>query len=78
VARSFPRGCLDEPIDIRAIRPDLPLATAPLDAHDVFGRNISGFFVVGNSEQVTTLDGDVTGRVTERVRWTVVFTRVPH
>jgi hypothetical protein len=77
-ARSFPSGCLDEPTDIRAIRTDLPLATGPLDAGDVFGRDISRFFVTGNTEQVTTLDGDVTGRVTERVRWTLVFTRLPH
>jgi hypothetical protein len=77
-ARSFPSGCLEEPADIRAIRTDLPLATGPLDARDVFGPDISRFFVVGNTEQVTTLDGDVAGRVTERVRWTLVFTRLPH
>jgi hypothetical protein len=77
-ARSFAGRCLEEPNDIRAIRTDLPLATGPLDARDVFGRDVSRFFVTGNSEQVTTLDGDVVGRVTERVRWTVVFTRLPH
>lgn len=76
--RSFSSACLQEPTDIRAIRTDLPLATGPLDAADVFGSDIRRFFVVGNTQQVTTLDGDVQGRVTERVRWTLVFTRLRH
>jgi hypothetical protein len=72
----FRSTCLDEPSDIRAIRTDLPLATGPLDAADVFGRNIPRFFITGDTEQVTTLEGEVEGRITERVRWKLVFTRL--
>jgi hypothetical protein len=75
-ARSPRSNCPSEPADIRSIRTDLSLATAPLDAADVFGRNVPRFFTSGDTEQVTTLEGDVEGRVTERVRWTLVFTRV--
>jgi hypothetical protein len=75
-ARAFPTACLEEAPDIRAIRTDLSLATAPLDTADVFGRNVPRFFARGDTEQVTTLEGEVEGRVTERVRWTLVFTRV--
>jgi hypothetical protein len=75
-ARDFSTACLDTAPDIRAIRTDLPLATAPLDTSDVFGRNIPRFFTSGDTTQVTTLEGEVEGRVTERVRWTLVFTRL--
>lgn len=75
-ARSLRSSCPALPDDIRTIRADLPLTTAPLDAADVFGRNIKRFFATGDTEQVTTLEGDVEGRVTEHVRWTVVFTRL--
>lgn len=75
-ARAFPAECLQDAADIRAIRTDLPLATAPLDTSDVFGRNIPRFFATGDTEQVTTLEGEVEGRVTERVRWRLVFTRL--
>lgn len=75
-ARSFRSNCLEEPADIRAIRTDLPLATGPLAVEDVFGRNVPRFFISGDTEQVTTLEGDVNGQVTERVRWTIVFTRL--
>lgn len=75
-ARSFPSTCLEEPADIRAIRTDLPLAPGPLASEDVFGRNIPRFFISGDTAQVTTLEGDLAGRVIERVRWTLVFTRL--
>jgi hypothetical protein len=72
----FRSACLDEPTDIRAIRTDLPLATGPLDASDVFAQNVLRFFITGDTEQVTTLEGEVDGRVTERVRWKLTFTRL--
>lgn len=75
-ARTFPSECGVEPADIRAMGTDLPLANAPISAADVFDRNVPGFYVRGDTDQVTTLQGDVEGRVTERVRWTVTFTRV--
>ena len=75
-ARSFRSTCLEQPADIRAIRTDLPLATGPLAAEDFFGRNVPRFFITGDIEQVTSLEGDIDGRVTERVRWTLVFTRL--
>jgi hypothetical protein len=75
--RSFRSTCLEEPSEIRAIRTDLPLAPGPLDAADVFSRDISRWFISGASERVTSLEGDVDGRVTERVRWTLNFTRLP-
>jgi hypothetical protein len=62
---------------IRSIRADLPLATGPLDAGDVFDRNVPRWFVTGDTEQVTTIEGDVDGTVTERVRWRLNFTRLP-
>lgn len=74
----FRSACLNEPTDIRAVRTDLPLATGPLDAKDVFARNIPRFFITGDTEQVTTLEGEVDGRITERVRWKLVFTRLSH
>jgi hypothetical protein len=74
--RTFAARCPEEPSEIRAVRTDLPQATGPLDRSDVFARNVRRWFVTGDSEQVTTLEGDVAGRVTERVRWTLTFTRV--
>jgi hypothetical protein len=74
--RSFDSVCPEEPADIRAIRTDLPLASGPLDAADVFARDVRRWFVSGDSEQVTTIEGEVPGRVTERVRWTLTFTRI--
>lgn len=74
---SFESACPEEPNDIRAIRTDLPLATGPLDTADVFARDVRRWFVSGDSEQVTTIEGEVPGRVTERVRWRLTFTRLP-
>lgn len=74
--RSFRADCPEEPSDIRAMRTDLNLADAPLDASDVFARDVPRFFISGNTEVVTTLEGDYDGRVVERVRWTLTFTRV--
>jgi hypothetical protein len=74
--RSFRSTCLEEPSVIRAVRTDLSLATGPLDSADVFDRNVARWFVTGDTEQVTTIEGDVDGRVTERVRWTLNFTRL--
>ena len=74
--RSFRSTCLQEPSDIRAIRTDLPLAPGPLDAADVFARDVPRWFITGDSEQVTTIEGDLEGRVTERVRWTLNFRRL--
>jgi hypothetical protein len=75
-ARSFRRACPEEPPEIRSIRPDLGLAEAPLSAADAFDRSVTRFFIRGNSTQVTTISGPYAGRVTERVRWTLTFTRV--
>jgi hypothetical protein len=72
----FRSTCLDVPLDIRALKTDLSLAPGPLDSRDVFARNVPRWFVTGDTEQVTTIEGDVTGRVTERVRWTLNFKRV--
>jgi hypothetical protein len=58
------------------VRTDLPLATGPLDSADLFDRNVGRWFVTGDTEQVTTIEGAVDGRVTERVRWTLNFTRL--
>ena len=74
--RSFDSICPEEPSNIRAIRTDLPLATGPLDASDVFARDVRRWFVTGDSQQVTNIEGEAPGRVTERVRWTLTFTRL--
>lgn len=74
--RSFKAACPEESPDIRSIRTDFPLATGPLDARDVFARDVSRWFVTGDSVQVTTLEGELSGRVTERVRWRLTFTRL--
>jgi hypothetical protein len=73
--RSFRSTCLEEPADIRTIRTDLPLATGPLDSSDVFDPSVRRWFVTGDTDQVTTIEGDIDGRVTERVQWRVNFTR---
>jgi hypothetical protein len=75
-ARSFRPSCPEEPTEIRSIRTDLALADAPLSAADVFDRDVPRFFISGNTQQVTTLEGPYDGRVTERVRWTLTFTRL--
>jgi hypothetical protein len=75
-AWSFFGGCPEEPVEVRSLRSDLRLADAPLSTADVFARDIPRFFVSGRTEEVTTLEGDVDGTVTQRVRWTVNFTRV--
>lgn len=74
--RSFRRTCPEEPPEIRALRTDLRLAEAPLSAADVFDRDVPRFFISGNSRQVTTIEGPYDGRVVERVRWTLTFTRL--
>jgi hypothetical protein len=74
--RTFSARCPEEPAEIRAVRTDLPQAAGPLDRSDVFARDVRRWFITGDSEQVTTIEGDVDGRVTERVRWTLTFTRV--
>jgi hypothetical protein len=74
--RSFQASCPEEPPDVRSIRTDFPLATGPLDSRDVFAPDVSRWFVTGDSVQVTTLEGEFNGRVTERVRWRLTFTRV--
>jgi hypothetical protein len=75
-ARSFRTACPDEPAEIRALRTDLRLAGAPLSAADVFSRNVPRFFIRGNTSQETTIEGEYDGKVIERVRWTLTFTRV--
>lgn len=75
-ARSFRGSCPEQPPEIRSIRTDLALADAPLAAADVFDRDVPRFFISGNSQQVTTIEGPYDGRVTERVRWTLTFTRL--
>jgi hypothetical protein len=74
--RSSGPPCPEEPGDIRSIQTDLPLSTGPIAGGDVFSRNISKFFVSGDSQQTTTISGDIDGTVTERVRWTATFTRL--
>jgi len=74
--RSFSPQCPDEPLAVRAVRTDLPLATGPLDGADAFRRDIPKFFVRGDVQQQTSITGDLEGTVNERVRWTVTFTRV--
>jgi hypothetical protein len=74
--RSFSPQCPQEPSEVRAIRTDLSLATAPLDTADVFRRDVPRFFLRGNTQQQTTITGDLQGTVNERVRWTVTFTRL--
>ena len=75
-ARSLSSLCPEEPADIRALSTNLSLADAPLSAADVFDRGVERFFIAGNSSQGTTITGEYDGSVTERVRWTLTFTRV--
>lgn len=75
-ARSFRGSCPEEPADIRSLRTDLRLADAPLSTADVFSRRVPRFFISGNTTQETTIEGEYDGKVTERVRWTLTFTRV--
>jgi hypothetical protein len=74
--RSFRSTCPEEPAGIRTIRTDLPLAAGPLDASDVFDSSVRRWFVTGDTNQVTTIEGDIDGRVTERVQWRINFTRL--
>ena len=74
--RAFRGSCPEQPEEIRAIRTDLALADAPLDVADVFAKDVPRFFISGNTVQETTIEGDYDGKVTERVRWTLTFTRL--
>ena len=69
-------GACSEPSEVRSITTDVNLADAPLDAADVFARDVPRFFISGDTVQVTTLEGGLEGTVTERVRWTLTFTRL--
>ena len=73
-ARSF--TCPEQLPGVRALGTDLGLADAPLTAADVFDDNVARFFITANTQQDTTLEGDYTGTVIERVRWTLTFTRI--
>ena len=75
-SRSLRSSCPEEPSDVRAARTELELAEAPLSTPDVFDRGVPLFFITGDSEQVTTIEGDYDGRVTERVRWKLTFKRL--
>jgi hypothetical protein len=75
-ARSFRGTCPEQPAEIRSIRTQLTLADAPISAADVFDRNVPRFFSSGNTTQETTLEGEYDGKVIERVRWTLTFTRL--
>lgn len=75
-ARSFRGNCPETPAEISSIRTDLSLADAPLSSADAFDRNVPRFFISGNTEQVTTIEGEYDGRVVERVRWKLTFTRL--
>jgi hypothetical protein len=75
-ARTFRGSCPQTPADITSIRTDLSLADAPLSTADVFDPNVPRFFISGNTEQVTTIEGEYDGRVVERVRWKLTFTRL--
>lgn len=72
----FGGACPEQPVDVRSLRTDLDLADAPLGAADVFTRDVSRFFISGNTTQETTIEGEYDGKVTERVRWTLTFTRI--
>jgi hypothetical protein len=72
----FRGSCPEEPEEVRSIRTDLTLADAPLSASDVLSRDVPRFFISGNTTQETTIEGEYDGKVTERARWTLTFTRV--
>ncbi len=75
-ARSFRGTCPEEPADIRSLRTDLGLADSPLSVADAFDRNVPRFFISGDTVQETTIEGEYEGKVVERVRWTLTFTRL--
>lgn len=75
-ARSFGGTCPDQPAVVRSIRTELTLADAPISAADAFDRNVPRFYIGGNSTQETKLEGEWEGRVVERVRWRLTFTRL--
>jgi hypothetical protein len=74
--RAIRGACPQQPDDVRALRTDLRLADAPLSAADVFAPDVPRFFISGNTTQETTIEGEYDGRVVERARWTLTFTRV--
>jgi hypothetical protein len=75
-ARSFAGTCPEQPAHVRSLRTDLGLADGPLAASDVFDRGVTRFFITGNTTQETTITGPYDGKVTERVQWTLTFSRV--
>jgi len=75
-ARSFRGLCPEEPAEIRRLRTDLSLADAPLSIADVFNRNVPTFFISGDTVQETTIEEEYEGKVVERVRWKLSFTRL--
>jgi hypothetical protein len=72
--RAFNSVC--EPVDARSIRTDLPSATGSFAAADVFARGVRRWTVRGAGDGATTIEDGLQGRVAERVRWTLTFTRL--
>jgi hypothetical protein len=71
----FSMACPPESSGVRGIRPGLQEAQGELSEAVLMDRRIPTQTAIGTAEVETDLDGRETGRVVERVRWELTFTR---
>lgn len=71
----FATSCPTESTGVRSIRPGLQQAQGAIDEASLASARIRSQTSFGTSEVTSDLDGAETGRVVERVRWALTFTR---
>lgn len=71
----FSRGCPREPSNVRGIRPGLRVAQGEISEMALMNPRAPTQTAIGTATVETDFDGEVTGRVVERVRWALTFTR---
>jgi hypothetical protein len=71
----LPRGCPPESSEVRGIQPGLDEAQGELSEAALANSRIPIQTAIGTAKVTTDLEDQETGRVLERVRWTLTFTR---
>jgi hypothetical protein len=68
-------ACPRESSGVRGLRPGLHQAEGELSEMALMDPRVPGQTAIGSAEVETDLEGAETGRVVERVRWGLTFTR---
>jgi hypothetical protein len=75
-AAGFPSSCPPQAAEVRAERTGLHEAEGELSERDLFRRGIRFQTASGLFEETTDLEGELEGRIVERVSWSLTFRRV--